>query len=154
MTDTLTVAPDLVAIRAIGPWLRSVLAERLGGDTAEPFAMRCELALQELAANIVSHGYGDDPTPSDDPISVRADVTGDVLRVVVVDHGAAYDPDDQLDPDPDEPQVHGYGLMILRQLTRIFTYQRVDGTNRTTLEFDLPDDLPDDPTADRPDGRV
>ena len=53
----LSVHADLLSIRDIGPWLRDVASEAVAPDALESFAMRCELAVQELAVNIVTHGF-------------------------------------------------------------------------------------------------
>lgn len=130
---------DLLAIRAIGPWLRTVLAPHVADDGLDAVVSRCELALQEVAANVVRHGYGEHDPGMTPTIDLTAEVDGDAFRVVVADRGAPYDPDAQPEPDPHEPQVHGYGLVIVRRLTRRFDHTRSGDTNRTVLEFELPD---------------
>lgn len=139
MTDRLEIPADLSSIRAVGDWIRASLAERIAPDLIDTVAYTCELALQEVLVNIVTHGYGDSPG------SIR--LAGEFLaggagwRVVVDDDAAAYEPAEHPDPDPDEPQVHGYGMMIVRQLTSEFSYTRLGDQNRTTLVFDLPTTL-------------
>lgn len=137
MSDHLAVPADLLSIRAVGPWIRDCLRGHVDAAELEPVAARAELALQEIAANIVSHGYG----ARAGIIELSADVLpGDppAWMVEVVDDGDPYEPDAQPEPSPDVPQVHGYGLMIVRQLTRDFAYERCDDRNHTTLVFDLP----------------
>lgn len=146
MPAELALPADLLSLRAIGPWLRSATAECFGAldaSAAESFAARCELALQEVTVNIVTHGYPDGADGA--TILLAADCDDDALRVVVTDGGTPYDPAAQAEPDPDFPQIHGYGLMIVRQLTRLFDHTRVGDTNRTTLEFALPDAEPTTP---------
>ena len=141
MSHALEIAPDLLSIRAVGPWIREVVDEHLEPGDAESFAARCELAMQEVLANVVTHGYADtrDRAPTTElPIRLRGDWIGEALRIVVVDHGTPYDPDAQPEPDPDLPQVHGYGLMIVRQLTQRFEHERIDDANHTLLEFATP----------------
>lgn len=139
MSNPLTVAPDLLSIREIGPWLRGCMNGNVDSDQIEAFAMRVELALQEVAANIVNHGHADiDPTQHT-PIALACEFVDNAMQIDIVDHGAEYEPEAQPVPDTSEPQVHGYGLMIVRQLTRRFDYARRDGANHTTLEFALPD---------------
>lgn len=133
----LSVHADLLSIRDIGPWLRDVASEAVAPDALESFAMRCELAVQELAVNIVTHGF-DDAAGPDDRIDLTGSTVDGAVRVVITDRAEAWRPDDQATPDADEPQVHGYGLMIVRQLARRFEHVRSDGVNTTTLEFPLP----------------
>lgn len=133
----MTVHADLLAIRDIGPWLRDVARDAVAPDELESFAMKCELAVQELAVNIVTHGY-DDAAGPDDHIELTGTVVDGAVRLVIDDRGKEYRPDDQPAPAADEPQIHGYGLMIVRQLTRRFEHERKNGVNTTTLEFPLP----------------
>ena len=133
----LSVHADLSSIRDIGPWLREVAGGAVAADSLESFAMTCELAVQELAVNIVTHGY-DDAAGPDDRIVLAGTIDDGAMRIVITDHATEYRPDDHVAPAVDEPQVHGYGLMIVRQLTRRFDHVRVDGVNTTTLEFPLP----------------
>lgn len=137
----LSVHADLLSIRDIGPWLREIAGRAVAPDALESFAMKCELAVQELAVNIVTHGYDDAAGPDDHMVLVGAIVDG-ALQVVITDHAKEYRPDEHAAPAADEPQVHGYGLMIVRQLTRRFDHARVDGVNTTTLEFPLPGGQP------------
>ena len=139
MSAQLNVAPDLLSIREIGPWLRECVTGHVADADVEPFAMRAELAMQEVAANIVNHGHvGIDPNDHP-PIGLDAEITDGALRIEIVDHGTEYEPEAQPEPEIDTPQVHGYGLMIVRQLTRRFDYARQGDTNHTLLEFELPD---------------
>ena len=139
MSAQLSVAPDLLSIREIGPWLRECVSGHVADADVEPFAMRAELAMQEVAANIVNHGHvGVDPADHP-PIGLAAEIADGALRIEIVDHGTEYEPDAQPEPKADAPQVHGYGLMIVRQLARRFDYVRRDDANHTTLEFELPD---------------
>ena len=138
MSGQLSVAPDLLSIREIGPWLRECVTGHVADDEVEPFAMRAELAMQEVTANIVNHGHvGIDPD-GHPPIGLTAEVADGALRIEITDHGTEYEPDAQPEPARATPQVHGYGLMIVRQLTRRFDYERRGDTNHTTLEFELP----------------
>lgn len=139
MSVHLSVAPDLLSIREIGPWLRECVSGHIADADVEPFAMRVELAMQEVAANIVNHGHAGIEPDGHPPIGLAAEIADGALCIEVVDHGAEYAPDEQPEPDLDSPQVHGYGLMIVRQLARRFDYARCGDANHTTLEFELPD---------------
>lgn len=137
----LTVHADLLSIRDIGPWLREVAGDAVAADALESFAMKCELAVQELAVNIVTHGYDGEAGP-DDHITLVGTIVDGAVQIVITDGAKEYRPDEQAAPAADEPQVHGYGLMIVRQLTRRFDHERVDSVNTTTLEFPLPGGQP------------
>jgi serine/threonine-protein kinase RsbW len=135
MIDALEIPADLLSIRAAGDWIRGCLAERLTPDHVGAVAYTCELAIQEVLVNIVTHGYGD--APGSIRLSGEFTPDGETWRVVVEDDAAGYEPDALHDPDPSEPQEHGYGMMIVRQLTSEFSYVRLTDRNRTTLVFDL-----------------
>ena len=137
----LSVHADLLSIRDIGPWLREVAGDAVSPDALESFAMKCELAVQELAVNIVTHGF-DDAAGPDDHLELVGTIVDGAMQVVITDHAKGYRPDEHVAPAADDPQVHGYGLMIVRQLTRRFDHERVDGVNTTTLEFPLPGGQP------------
>jgi len=129
-TARLKVAADLRSIRDIGPWLRAQSDD-------EDLCGRLELALQELAANIVRHGYG---TADDDIGPVGAILaewrpSADTVKIVVTDWAPPYRPAPDRQAQPGVPQVHGYGLMIIEQLVDDFSHERFDDRNIWTLTF-------------------
>lgn len=128
----LTLDADLEDLRRIGPWLRELLEADPAVDEPEDLAASMELALQELAVNSVVHGYDGGPGA----IDLSASRLADGWQFVLTDAAPAFDPG-AVD-DPTEPQEHGYGVMIIRQLTREYETWRADDHNHTRLIFDAP----------------
>lgn len=128
-TTRCEVAADLGAIRDIGPWLRTQSDD-------EDLCRRLELALQELAANIVRHGYGEsDVAASQHGIVTEWRRNGAGSQIVMTDWAPPYVPAPDRQAQPGEPRVHGYGLMIIDQLVDSFTHERIDDRNVWTLSF-------------------
>lgn len=115
----LVVESDYEALRAIGPWLAGVL-EMFDETTRTILLQRIELAVQELATNSIDHAKSGEAG-----ITLRADIVGDSVVVELSDRGVAVDLDAIPEPDHDEPQVRGYGMMIVEQLADELGYERI-----------------------------
>lgn len=129
----LVVAADLLAIREIGDFLGEVVPEAVEHDATD-LVGGMELALQELAVNIVEHAYGDDV---DGTIEVNWAVEGPLGIVEVRDRGPAFDWGRANRADLDVPQVNGYGLIIIETLAESFTHDRIGDENVWTIAFSL-----------------
>lgn len=94
------------------------------------------LSVEEIATNIVTHGYAvDGPTGFLD-ISAHIDEKG--LTIVLEDTGRCYDPTKfdhlaSLDLPLDERQVGGLGVYLAMHKVDEFRYERVDERNRHTF---------------------
>ena len=128
MTARLQLDADYLSLRAIGPWLAGV-----AGPAAELGAV--ELAVHELGANCIDHAQ-----PVDGKITLDGTMDGDVLIIHVRDRGKEFDRSGVKSPDPDVPQVRGYGLMILEQIAEDVQYNRTDDTNVWVLRFRVVND--------------
>lgn len=137
--NELNIASNYEALRAIGPWLAAVL-DPLDEVTKMSLCTRAELAVHELATNSVDH------SDSATGILIRAELTDDSLRVELIDDGDAVDVTAFPEPDINEPQVRGYGMMIIGQLVRSLDYERADQRNVWTAIFDVPNDAHASPT--------
>ena len=97
-------------------------------------AYAVNLAIDELLANTIAGGYGDDD-PHRIEIVLREE-TG-ALVVVIVDDGAAFDPTEGQMPDAggslDEPSIDGLGFLLVRQMMDAVEYRRLQGCNIVTL---------------------
>ncbi len=129
MSPRLELTADYEAARRIGPWLASAL-EELDAPQAERIG-EIELALHELAINIVDHAYDD--TFTDATYSISLTTEADQLYALFCDQGHAFV--DDRPPQGDEPSIGGYGLLIVEQLATSITYERVGADNRWTLVF-------------------
>lgn len=121
----LKLTSDLAQTRKIRAWLDDLVPSSHDVGSVE-------LALVELCNNIVEHGY----QRRSGEIVLNGAVTADLLEVTVVDNGSEF----TLDKDaslPDDATVRGYGLHIIRKLTKSLEHQRVEQTNHWILEFEL-----------------
>lgn len=97
---------------------------------AEAAASHLELAVQEACANIVLHAFSGVDTGS---ICMRLSLDAAAVTIELTDDGAPFDPDLVPLPCFDEPQIHGYGLFLIRQLVDDVSYQRSDNRNHLRL---------------------
>lgn len=132
MTEALTLelTATYLGLRDIGPWLARVFDEL--GWTDSPSLAPIELAVHELATNIVDHA-----APADQRILLEASEEGGALTVKLVDSGKAFEHDDYVAPDPTEPQERGYGLMIAETLASQLGYQRIEHQNLWQATFPI-----------------
>ena len=131
-THDLSVASNYEALRAIGPWLGSVL-EPFDEMTRTIMQQRMELAMQELATNSIDHAESGEAG-----LTLRANVDSTSVVIELSDLGKPVDVAAIPEPDLTEPQIRGYGMMIVEQLTDDLSYERVDQRNVWTVRFDLP----------------
>jgi anti-sigma regulatory factor (Ser/Thr protein kinase) len=118
----------LDGLAELGAWVRRQTDIAAPGRT--DLAERLELAVHEVATNIVRHAYGPDQRGW---VDVRVAGDGRELVVTLEDSGAAFDPSRAPRPDPQRPQVGGYGLYLIEQLVDEVEYRRSAGRNRWRL---------------------
>jgi anti-sigma regulatory factor (Ser/Thr protein kinase) len=91
-----------------------------------------DLALDEVVANVIRHGYGPEQTG---PIALRLAVIGDVVRLEVRDRARAFNPLDSEGPGARSAEGGGgLGVHLVRQLMDRVEYGRENGENRLVLE--------------------
>ncbi len=121
--DTTAVSQAAAALDAFST------AERLPADTV----WRLRVALDEILANIVTHGTVDGKVPAIDVLFRRDD---DVVEVTVADDGPGFDPLTQPDPDVTLPlearQPGGLGIVLVKSLMDRVHYER-DTRNVLTI---------------------
>ena len=93
------------------------------------------IALDELVANTISHGFGGVAQPR---LTVSiAYIPDRQVRLELVDNGIPFDPltapPPDLESDVDTRPIGGLGVHLVRELTDEMRYERIDGRNRTTL---------------------
>jgi anti-sigma regulatory factor (Ser/Thr protein kinase) len=96
---------------------------------------RLALLVEELFANTVAHGHGED---SDAPVSIAFDVEPGRVRLLYEDTGPAHDPFASVTPpddaaDVDDRPVGGLGVVLIAAMARDVEYRRADGRNRIAL---------------------
>ncbi len=128
---------ELLTLREIGPWLNTVLSGLLSEVTARSEASKIELAVHEICVNIVEHAYHHTPGP----ISLEIGESECFINVTITDNGEGFDPAEISEPDPANPSIRGYGLMITRQLTSSLRYGQSSAGNRWDLSFPVPQEI-------------
>jgi anti-sigma regulatory factor (Ser/Thr protein kinase) len=91
-----------------------------------------DLALDEVVANVVHHGYG---SSEGGRIGLHLGLAGDVVRFEVRDRAAAFNPLEAEAPGP--MSAHGgggLGVHLVRRLMDRVEYTRENGENRLVLE--------------------
>jgi serine/threonine-protein kinase RsbW len=136
-----TIPANLAALSAIRQLLKQACLEAGLGEAA---TYRLTLAVDEIATNIVMHGYQEHGLTGDITISIER--TDQNLAVILEDTGVAYDPRTQgmpsaedLDKPLSEREIGGLGIFLALQSVDRFDYQRYDNVNRNTLEVTCPD---------------
>ncbi len=131
--ENLTIQADYENIRLPCERLRALLAQ---ANIPEETAGLCELALQELLANLVDHAYEGRPGGQ---IDVRLACDRERVAIQTEDAGipAEVDLNDIHMPMPEELAEGGYGMAIIRLLMDEVRYEMVQGRNVWTLNKKL-----------------
>lgn len=106
-------------------------------------AYRLVLAVDEIATNIVTHGYQENGLKG--VIDITAATEDGWLRVTIEDDAVPYDPRQQVLPSDDDlaapleqRPVGGLGVMLSLAGVDEFDYARVGSRNRNILSVRLP----------------
>jgi anti-sigma regulatory factor (Ser/Thr protein kinase) len=131
--EALTVPGTLDSLTAIGHYVLAVAAAA-GLDKKASYRLR--LAVDEVATNIITHGY--DEAGYEGALDVRADLDEATLTISLEDTGQAYDPAQALAPQDlnaplDQRQEGGLGLYLTLRGVDKFRYERVGERNRHTF---------------------
>ncbi len=129
-------------VRALATHVRQIASALPYSSPAErsAFLNDLELAVSEIATNIVIHAYKDSPYRG--RIQGRVTLFPEKVQVDMIDSGAAYQSLSGLSPhqsEPDfspiDPPTSGYGLAIARRLLDTCAYTRLpEGRNHWQLE--------------------
>lgn len=91
-----------------------------------------DLALDELLANVMRHGYAPGEAG---PIRLRLERAGDAVRFEIRDSAPAFDPTSAPPPGPGfQDGAGGMGLVLVRRAMQRVEYARENGENRVVLE--------------------
>ena len=122
-------------VQEIRTLLDSVEAWAQAVDLPPKAMFRLNLVLEELATNIVRHGYKDRP---DGIVNVSVVDDGALLTLTLRDRAAEFDPF-KLAPkaDLDEPvrtrRIGGLGVHFVKQVAKSYTYRRAREENETVV---------------------
>jgi serine/threonine-protein kinase RsbW len=118
---------------SLGPIREHVRAAAASAGLDRKRAYRLELAVDEIATNIVNHGYSE--TGRTGKIVVHAAIDADALTITLEDTAVPFDPGrlkrpPQIDlPLADRP-VGGLGVFLAIENVDEFRYEYVKGHNR------------------------
>jgi serine/threonine-protein kinase RsbW len=132
--ERLNLGSRLSELAQVSPWIGR-LAERHTIPATTQFAM--DLCLEEVLSNIIRHGYSNKP---DHPIVVQfTSPAEEYFMIVVEDEAPPFNPVlvPVLPPvgSPDEVQVGGNGIRLLRQFADTLEYQATPNGNRLCIGF-------------------
>lgn len=126
--DTMTIASRVECIDDVRRWVTAFAnTEGFGADAIADL----ELALTEVLANVIEHGYGG---RGDGEIGVAVGTAPGAMTVRVRDWGRRFDPAEYAPRDLDDPGEGGYGVFLIEQLTDAVTREpQPDGGTLLTL---------------------
>jgi serine/threonine-protein kinase RsbW len=127
---TLTVPGTLDSLSLIRDFVKSAAAE---AGTDRKRAYRLQLAVDEIATNIVTHGYAE--TGSAGNLELRSWLTDETLVVSIEDTAMPYNPLEQavplaLDAPLEERPTGGLGVYLAIRNVDSFLYERDGNRNR------------------------
>lgn len=130
--NTLTLPGKLDALQPIAAFVLAA-AHTAGLDDQTSYRLR--LAVDEIATNIITHGYQNQQQACS--LTISAEIDDTYLTILLEDEGPMYDPSAALDlesvsqPAHDRP-VGGLGIYLaLLWGVDQFSYQRLRHTNRS-----------------------
>ena len=139
--DPLTLPGELASLSAIG---RYVVAAATAAGLDRTVAYRLRLAVDEIATNVVVHGYQE--ANETGCVAVSATIDDRTLIIAVEDTARAFDPtamtlpdEEELELPLEEREIGGLGVMLAREGVDDFRYERVDGRNRTMIVVNRPE---------------
>lgn len=98
-------------------------------NVSREFLNKIHLSVEELFVNICNYAYSDDIGP----FTIVLDVENDILTITISDSGVKFNPLDKLDPDvsitPDERQIGGLGIFLVKKNMDSVEYSYVDNKN-------------------------
>ena len=138
--DPLILPGELDSLSAIGRYVITA-ATSAGLDRAAAYKLR--LAVDELATNVVVHGYHEGNISG--LVTVAATIAEDALTITIEDTARPFDPTTQILPEEeeldlplDERPIGGLGVLLAREGVDDFRYERVDDRNRSIIVVNRP----------------
>lgn len=128
--DKLVVPGTLESTAAIRDFVKQAITLAGIDDTKRSY--RLQLAVDEIATNIVTYGYQEHGLSGD--IEVLMELTDRELKIILIDTAIPFDPNSKPPPsnlqDPLEMRgIGGYGIALAKKNVDRFEYEYVDGKN-------------------------
>lgn len=132
----LALRSELSEIARLNLWLEEQqVAFGLDADVAG----RLKLCLNEVAANVVTHGYPDGGCDGRFEVTLTRD--GDVVTAYITDDAMLFDPTRVPQATPitglDDAVVGGFGIKLIRETADEMAYGQADSRNKLALRFEL-----------------
>lgn len=110
-----------------------------GLDLYHWIQLRAHLAVEELFANTIHHGYGQE---SDAQVWLTVEVDASSLHITYADAAAEFDPfagnfDSVAAEGVDDQRVGGLGRLLIKETAHHCAYRREAGRNVISLEYAL-----------------
>jgi anti-sigma regulatory factor (Ser/Thr protein kinase) len=131
--EPLTIPGTLTSLADLRQY---VTAAATAAGLGKKAAYRLNLAVDEIATNVITHGYLE--AGRDGVIDVNTEIDEEALIIHLEDAGEVYNPiqyqaPDDLDQPPEERQIGGLGVFIAIQSVDKFLYERIGNRNRHTF---------------------
>lgn len=131
--EALTVPAVLDSLSPIGQYVL-----RAAGDAGldRKASYRLRLAVDEIATNIIDHGYGDAGVAGE--ILIRADLDKNALVITLEDTATPFDPTtrmrpEQIDKPIEERPIGGLGVYLAVEGVDEFRYEYAGNRNRNVF---------------------
>lgn len=137
-----TIANDYESLTALA---EAITANSKKNGLSKLVSYQLDLAVEELITNIIKYGFDDDNSHQID-VSVTIAPEG-AVTLTLQDDGHYFNPTEMAQckmkthdraanaDNIEEMNVGGWGLSLVRQNARAFTYERRDGRNCTAVTF-------------------
>jgi serine/threonine-protein kinase RsbW len=138
LQDRIELDSRLTELSRVQPWIEA-LADQYGVSDDTRFAM--QLCMEEALANVVIHGYGNEPGHR---IVIGSSVSANNLWFAIEDQAmpfAPVEPDSQRGATPvslESIEPGGNGIRLLYRFAGSVTYERFADGNRLTIGFPIP----------------
>lgn len=137
--ESLRVSGKLESLSAIAQYVMTA-AKTAGLDKKSTYKLR--LAVDEIATNIITHGYEEAGLQGD--VCLEANIDEYSLTIAVEDTGMAYDPrqveaveEETLKKPLEERPIGGLGVYLAIESVDRFIYERVDDRNRNIFVVNI-----------------
>jgi anti-sigma regulatory factor (Ser/Thr protein kinase) len=136
--NPLTVPGILDSLDAIGQYVNDAA---LAANLDKKAAYRLRLAVDEIATNIIVHGYDEHGQTGD--VWIDAELDDTALTLTLEDTSPPFDPrslgrPDQIDKPIEERPIGGLGVYLTLQNVDKFDYQVVNHRNRNIFIINRP----------------
>jgi len=130
--DRLLLDSQLTELSRVTSWVE-ILADRYGLTEDARFAVN--LCLEEALANVVLHGYQNEPGH---PILIQSFVANGSLFFAIEDKAPAFapvDPGEQKPVDLETMQPGGHGIRLIHRFAGSVAYEQLPDGNRLSIGF-------------------